>query len=80
MTEEKTQQRIDDSLQRLERLVQELKEKDVTIDESLKKFDEGKELVKYIQKHLSQAENRFEKLKAELSEQQEEEAGDSRSE
>ena len=64
-------QNLQEALQKLEQVVQDLNQKDVDVEEGLKKFKEGVELVKFCQKELGQAENEFKKLKAELEKEEE---------
>lgn len=59
-------QNIEDSLKRLEKIVEELNARDVDVEEGLKKFKEGVELVKFCRERLGEAENEFKKLQAEL--------------
>jgi len=59
-------QSIEQSLKRLEKIVEELNARDVDVEEGLKKFKEGVELVQACRKRLGEAENEFKKLQAEL--------------
>lgn len=59
-------QTIEQSLNRLEKIVEELNARDVDVEEGLKKFKEGVELVKLCRNRLGEAENEFKKLQAEL--------------
>ena len=59
-------QSIEQSLKRLEKIVEELNARDVDVEEGLKKFKEGVELVKLCRARLGEAENEFKKLQAEL--------------
>lgn len=59
-------QTIEQSLKRLEKIVEELNVRDVDVEEGLKKFKEGVELVKLCRSRLGEAENEFKKLQAEL--------------
>lgn len=61
-------QTVQASLQKLEKLVQELEQKDIDVEAGLQKFREGVDLVKFCQKELGQAENEFKKIKQELQE------------
>jgi len=65
MNQEK--QTIEQSLKRLEKIVEELNARDVDVEEGLKKFKEGVELVKICRNRLGEAENEFKKLQAELT-------------
>ena len=64
MTLEK--QTIEQSLKRLEKIVEELNARDVDVEDGLKKFKEGVELVKLCRDRLGEAENEFKKLQSEL--------------
>ena len=57
---------IEQSLKRLEKIVEELNARDVDVEEGLRKFKEGVELVKMCRERLGEAENEFKKLQAEL--------------
>lgn len=59
-------QTIEQSLKRLEKIVEELNVRDVDVEEGLKKFKEGVELIKLCRGRLGEAENEFKKLQAEL--------------
>ena len=59
-------QSIEQSLKRLEKIVEELNARDVDVEEGLKKFKEGVELVKFCRARLGEAENEFKKLQTEL--------------
>ena len=59
-------QSIEQSLKRLEKIVEELNARDVDVEEGLKKFKEGVELIKFCRGRLGEAENEFKKLQAEL--------------
>ena len=50
------------SLKRLEKIVQELEDGDLTLDEALKKYGEGIELSRACTKMLNEAKNKVEKL------------------
>jgi len=52
----------EDSLQRLEAIVERLESGKLTLDESLRLFEEGTRLTKVCQKRLSEAELRIERL------------------
>ncbi|OGZ46014.1 MAG: exodeoxyribonuclease VII small subunit [Candidatus Ryanbacteria bacterium RIFCSPHIGHO2_02_FULL_45_13b] len=64
MVQEK--QTIEQSLKRLEKIVEELNARDVDVEDGLKKFKEGVELVKLCRDRLGEAENEFKKLQSEL--------------
>ena len=59
-------QTIEQSLGRLEKIVEELNARDVDVEEGLKKFKEGVELIKICRSRLGEAENEFKKLQVEL--------------
>jgi exodeoxyribonuclease VII small subunit len=50
--------------QRLEEVLAKLQAPDVQVDEAMKLYEEGLELVGKLEKHLEQAENKIEKLKS----------------
>ena len=50
------------SLKRLEKIVEELEDGDLTLDEALKKYREGIELSRTCTKMLNEAKNKVEKL------------------
>jgi len=52
----------EDSLQRLEAIVERLESGKLTLDESLRLFEEGTHLTKVCQRRLSEAELRIERL------------------
>ncbi len=52
----------EDSLKRLEEIVQRLESGQLSLDESLRLFEEGTQLTKVCQKRLTEAELRIEKL------------------
>ena len=54
----------EDSLERLEQIVQRLESGQLPLDESLRLFEEGTNLTKVCQKRLTEAELRIEKLMA----------------
>jgi exodeoxyribonuclease VII small subunit len=54
----------EDSLERLEEIVSRLESGNLPLDESLRLFEEGTNLTKVCQKHLTEAELRIEKLMA----------------
>ena len=53
---------FEDSLARLESIVDALEDNDVSLEESVKKFEEGIKLVKDCQKQLKEAELKVNKL------------------
>ena len=53
-----------DAFQRLENIVSELESEDVDLEEALKKYAEGLELVKLCKGRLEEAENRVKEIKA----------------
>jgi len=52
---------------RLETVLDKLQAPDVRVDEAVKLYEEGLKLVAALEKHLQQAENKIEKLKASVS-------------
>jgi exodeoxyribonuclease VII small subunit len=54
----------EDSLERLEEIVQRLESGQLPLDESLRLFEEGTQLTKVCQRRLTEAELRIEKLMA----------------
>jgi exodeoxyribonuclease VII small subunit len=55
-------QTFEDSITKLETLVRSMENGDVTLDESLKLFEKGSELVKKCQKDLKNVETKVEKI------------------
>ena len=53
---------FEDSLARLEEITQELESGELSLEESLKKFDEGIKLTEYCNKKLSEARTKVNKL------------------
>ena len=53
---------FESSLKKLEKIVAELEEGNIDLDDSIKSFEEGVMLVKECQKHLSEAELKVEQL------------------
>ena len=53
---------FEDSLAKLESIVDALEDNDVSLEESVKKFEEGIKLVKHCQKQLKEAELKVNKL------------------
>jgi len=53
---------FEDALKRLEEIVEKLEEGDLSLDESLKLFEEGIEISRFCTKKLSEAEKKVEKL------------------
>lgn len=53
---------FEEALERLEQIVQKLEEGDLSLDESLKLFEEGIEISRFCTKKLSEAEKKVEKL------------------
>lgn len=56
------QRSFEEDLERLEQVVKDLEEGDLTLDESLKRFEEGVRLARACEKALAQAEKRIEVL------------------
>jgi exodeoxyribonuclease VII small subunit len=61
-TDETGKMSYEDSLRRLEEIVQRLESGQLSLDESLVLFEEGSELTKVCQRRLTEAELRVEKL------------------
>jgi len=57
---------LKNSLERLEKIVEELGKNDVDVENGLEKFKEGVALIKFCRSQLKHAENEFVKLKEEL--------------
>lgn len=57
---------LQSALQQLEKIVEDLSEKDVDVEAGLEKFKEGVALIKICRGQLQKAENEFKKLKSEL--------------
>lgn len=55
-------QTFENALKSLEEIVSKMEAGDITLDQSLKKFEEGMDLVKFCEKKLKEAEGRVEKL------------------
>ena len=53
---------FEESLQKLEKIIEKLEDGDISLEESVKSFEEGIGLVKECQKQLSQAELKVKKL------------------
>ena len=60
--EEAPEPEYEDSLKRLEEIVQRLESGQLSLDESLRLFEEGTRLTKVCQRRLTEAELRIEKL------------------
>lgn len=55
---------FEDSLKRLEEITEKMENQDITLDESLKIFEEGITLSRFCEKKLSEAEQKLEILKS----------------
>ena len=64
---------LKDALQKLEKIVNDLNNKDVDVEVGLSKFKEGVTLIKFCREQLKKAENEFKKLKSELDVEEDEE-------
>ncbi len=53
---------FEQAIEKLETIVEELEQGDLTLEETLKKFEEGMELSKFCTDKLNQAEQRLKKL------------------
>jgi len=51
---------FEDSVKSLEKLIEELEQGDLPLEEALKKFEEGVKLIKYCNKKLDEAEQKIE--------------------
>ncbi len=51
-----------EELNRLNQIVNDIQQKDVSIDESLKLFEEGNKIIKILQEELKKAEAKVEKI------------------
>jgi len=60
MTEEKI--KFEDAIERLENIVKSLQEEGVSLDDALKKFEEGVRLIRLCSKMLNEADGKVEKL------------------
>lgn len=58
----KKKQSFEEALKRLEQIVTDLESGEITLEESIKSFEEGGELVKFCMKQLDEAEKRVKKL------------------
>jgi len=58
--------KFEDALKALEKVVEELEKGDLTLDEQLKKFEEGIRLFKICREKLEKAEARIEELSGEI--------------
>lgn len=63
---DKSEKNLKSALARLEELVKEMNQNDLDVEEGLKKFKEGVELIKFARRELGEAENQFQELKNEL--------------
>jgi exodeoxyribonuclease VII small subunit len=61
-TEKSTAEKFEDTLERLQGLVRELESGDCSLEDSIKKFEEGMALARSCQDRLSQAEQKIEIL------------------
>lgn len=66
-------QDLKNALEQLEKLVNELSSDDVDVEQGLKKFKQGAELITFCRSQLKKAENEFKKLKSTLEADQENE-------
>lgn len=62
----KEKENLKDALQKLEKIVEDLSNKDVDVEIGLAKFKDGVALIKFCREQLKTAENEFKKLKNEL--------------
>jgi len=68
----KDKQNLKDALQKLEKIADDLSNKDVDVEAGLDKFKDGVALIKFCRGQLKKAENEFKKLKDELEVEDEE--------
>jgi exodeoxyribonuclease VII small subunit len=64
MTEKR--KNLQNDFQRLEEISNELENKDLDVEKSLKLFEEGSELIKKCHKKIGKAKNRFQEIKEDL--------------
>jgi exodeoxyribonuclease VII small subunit len=64
-----TEMKFDQALRRLEKLVEEMEEEEVPLEESLKKYEEGVRLARLCLEKLKQAEKKIEILKKPVGEE-----------
>lgn len=62
MAKKKSQQTFEESLEKLERIVSDIEEGKVGLEESIQQFEEGMRLVKHCRQILSAAEEKIQKL------------------
>lgn len=58
--------KFEDALQKLEKIVDQLELGDISLDESIKVFEEGNELVKLCLKQLNEAEKKIKSISKDL--------------
>ena len=61
MSEEK-QVNFEEELNRLKQIVNDIQQKDIPIDESLKLYEEGQKIIALLNEELKKAENKVEKV------------------
>ena len=61
MSEEKTIN-FEEELNRLKQIVNDIQQKDISIDESLKLYEEGQKIIEILSKELEKAESKVEKI------------------
>ena len=61
MSEEKTIN-FEEELNRLKQIVNDIQQKDLSIDESLKLYEEGQKIIATLEKELKKAEDKVEKV------------------
>ncbi len=64
-----SKENLQKSLEELEKIVKELEDEDINVEESLRKFKKGVSLIKDCRSKLEGIENDFEELKKELEEE-----------
>lgn len=70
----KDKENLKDALQKLEKIVDDLSNRDIDVEAGLAMFKDGVTLIKFCREQLKEAENEFKKLKDELEVGGEEEA------
>ncbi len=63
------QKNIQDDFQKLEKIINQLEGQQVGLEESLKLFETGSEIIKSCHKQLKKAKNKFEEIKGELEDE-----------
>ena len=69
----KDKENLKDALQKLEKIVDDLSNRDIDVEAGLAMFKDGVALIKFCREQLKKAENEFKKLKDELDIEEEQE-------